>query len=293
MVKFGPAGNSNSFYEQGGRHTYQAMEWVAAMGLTNFEYSCGKGVRMSAETAAKIKEQAVKHGIEISVHAPYYTNLANEDPAMREKTNGYVLASLRLVESLGGSRVVFHPGAYMKRPPADAMAIALPQMKRLMQEIDEANLSHLTVCPETLGKSAQLGSVEEIIALCKVDERIIPCIDFGHLYARSIGTFYSLADYNALLSRLANELGTERMRRIHIHFSRIEYTKAGEKMHHPYSNAVWGPDFGPLCEALAQVNSEATLICESDGTMAEDALLFQTMYRARNNAVQTGTDMVK
>lgn len=279
MVTFGPAGNSESFYSEGGRHTWQAMAWVAEKGLGAFEYSCGKGVKMSGETAAILRGEAERHGISLSLHAPYYTNLANPDPAMRQKTNQYILQTLELCQKLGGKRVIFHPGSYMQQPPLQALTMAKEQLAVLLAEMEAAGYSSLTLCPETLGKQAQLGGVEEIIELCRLDERLYPCVDFGHLYARSLGTFGSREDYSQVLRQIANGLGEERARGLHIHFSRIEFTKGGEKMHRTYAETEWGPDFTPLCEVLCETGSNATVICESNGTMAEDSVLFQAMYQ--------------
>lgn len=277
MIKFGPSGNSLSFYESGGKSTVEAMKWVADMGLTAYEYSCGKGINVGQDTAMKIGQEARKHGITVSVHAPYYTNLANPFTDKRENTNMYVINSLKVARLMGGSRVVFHPGAYMKREPRQCMDIALEQMKLLMRRIDDEGLGDMTVCPETMGKLGQLGTVDEVLELCSVDERIIPCIDFGHIYARSLGTVDSYEAFDAILASIADRLGEQRMKSMHIHFSRIEYTKGGEKQHHTFSSE-WGPHFEFLARALAERGAHPTVICESDGTMAEDASEMQKIY---------------
>lgn len=279
MIKFGPSGNSQSFYAQGHKTTVEAMAWVSALGLNAYEYSCGKGINIGEETAKKIGEEAQRYGISVSVHAPYYTNLANPFTDKREATNNYVIRTLRVVALMGGSRIVFHPGAYMKRPPEECMPIAMEQMRLLMQQIDECGLGHMTVCPETMGKQGQLGTVEEVLALCSVDERIIPCIDFGHIYARSLGQTNSVAAFDAILKQIANALGQERMQNMHVHFSQIEFTKGGEKQHHIFGSP-WGPDFIFLAEALHKNNAQPTMICESAGTMAEDAVEMRKIYNS-------------
>ena len=170
--------------------------------------------------------------------------------------------------------MVFHPGAYMKMEPALALATATEQLKEVVAGMDERGYSDMIICPETMGKSGQLGTVDEVLALCRVDERILPCFDFGHIYARSIGEINSREQFKEILDKIENELGGERMRNMHIHFSRIEYTKAGEKMHH----VQWGPDFIFLAEALYEKQAQPVIICESKGTMAEDALDMKRIY---------------
>ena len=278
MIKFGPSGNSDSFYEQGGKRTAEAMKWIKDMGLNAYEYSCGKGVRISDDTAAEIGEQASANGIEVSVHAPYYINLANFHKDKRDAANEYIYASLNVARLMGGKRVVFHPGAYMKMEPALALATATEQLKEVVAGMDERGYSDMIICPETMGKSGQLGTVDEVLALCRVDERILPCFDFGHIYARSIGEINSREQLKEILDKIENELGGERMRNMHIHFSRIEYTKAGEKMHHTFADVQWGPDFIFLAEALYEKQAQPVIICESKGTMAEDALDMKRIY---------------
>ena len=278
MIKFGPAGNSLSFYEQGGKSTVQAMPWIAELGLNAYEYSCGKGINVGEDTALKIGAAAAECGVEVSVHAPYYTNLANPFTDKREATNRYIIGALKVARLMGGSRVVFHPGAYMKRKPSECMDIALMQMRLLMRDIDAEGLGDMTVCPETMGKQMQLGTVDEVLALCSVDERIIPCVDFGHLYARSLGETDSFEAFDAILCRIANALGEERMKSLHIHFSQIEYTKGGEKRHCTMDDS-WGPHFEYLARALVKHDAHPVIICESAGTMAEDAVTMQKIYR--------------
>ncbi len=277
MIKFGPAGNSLSFYEEGGKSTVQAMKWVSDKGLNAYEYSCGKGINVGEDTAVKIGQEAKANGITVSLHAPYYTNLANPYTDKREATNQYILRSLKTVKLMGGTRVVFHPGAYMKRAPEACHEIALSQMRILMRQIDEEGLSDMTVCPETMGKQGQYGTVDEVLDLCLVDERIIPCFDFGHIYARSLGEINSFEQFDQIFIKIADKIGTERMRKIHIHFSQIEYTKGGEKQHHTFESS-WGPNFEFLARAIVKNNAQPTIICESAGTMAEDAAQMKKIY---------------
>ena len=138
----------------------------------------------------------------------------------------------------------------------------------------------MTLCPETMGKIGQLGTLDEVLALCGVDKRITPCIDFGHLNARTLGGIQSRADYAAILDRMGEVLGDERARRFHVHFSRIEFSAGGEKRHWTFAETQFGPEPQPLMELLAERRLEPVIICESAGTQAEDAQVMQRMYEA-------------
>ena len=135
-----------------------------------------------------------------------------------------------------------------------------------------------------MGKVNQLGTLDEVLALCGVDERITPCIDFGHLYARSLGTQFAegtaAADYAALLDTLQAGLGDERAKQFHAHFSRIAYTKGGEKCHLTFADTEYGPPHAPLLALLKERGLTPTIICESAGTQAEDAAELVKTYAA-------------
>ena len=138
----------------------------------------------------------------------------------------------------------------------------------------------MTLCPETMGKIGQLGTLDEVLALCSVDKRITPCIDFGHLNARTLGGIRSKEDYAAILDRMAEKLGDQRAERFHVHFSRIEYSAGGEKRHWTFAETQFGPEPQPLMELLAERKLQPVIICESAGTQAEDAGTMQQMYHA-------------
>ena len=161
---------------------------------------------------------------------------------------------------------------------------ALDTMRRAQAALDEAGYAEMTLCPETMGKIGQLGTLDEVLALCGVDSRITPCIDFGHLNARTLGGIRSKADYAAILDRIGEALGDARARQFHVHFSRIEYSKGGEKRHWTFAETQFGPEPQPLMELLAERGLAPVIICESAGTQAEDAQTMQQMYRAAPNA---------
>ena len=156
---FGPAGNSDRFYAEGYKSTLQAPGWLEAMGLTAYEYSFGRGVSVSEETARKVAEQAREHRVSVSVHAPYFINLANPDPEKRENSFRYILDAARAVAWLGGQRVVLHVGAVMKLERSQALQNCAAGLKEAYRRLDDAGLSQVRLCPETMGKYSQIGDL--------------------------------------------------------------------------------------------------------------------------------------
>lgn len=278
-AKFGPAGNAESFPY---KSSVDAPRWLNELGLDCYEYQCGKGVRVKEETAVALGRQAQERGISLSLHAPYFINLANPDPESQEKTIGYITAACGVASQMGATRVVIHSGALMKRTREEAMAIALPFLKRIVAVCEDQGFGHIALCPETMGKINQLGDLDEVLRLCQVHESLIPCVDFGHLYARSLGADEGAEAVERMLSRMEFELGADRASRFHSHFSHIEFTpNGGEKCHRTFDDdGGYGPDWDPLARAVAARGWSPTFICESAGTQAEDAVTMKRIYQS-------------
>ncbi len=276
---FGPAGNAESFPY---KSSVDAPRWLGELGLDCYEYQCGKGVRVKEDTAVALGRQAQEHGIALSLHAPYFINLANPDPESQEKTIGYITSSCLVADQMGATRVVIHSGALMKRTREEAMNIALPFLKEIVAVCQDQGFGHITLCPETMGKINQLGDLDEVLRLCQVHESLIPCVDFGHLYARSLGKDEGAEAVERMLSRMESELGTDRASRFHSHFSHIEFTpNGGEKCHRTFDDdGGYGPAWEPLAQAVAERGWSPTFICESAGTQAEDALTMKRIYQS-------------
>ena len=278
-AKFGPAGNAESFPY---KSSVDAPRWLGELGLDCYEYQCGKGVRVKEDTAVALGRQAQEHGVALSLHAPYFINLANPDPESQEKTIGYITSSCLVADQMGATRVVIHSGSLMKRTREEAMNIALPFLKEIVAVCQDQGFGHITLCPETMGKINQLGDLDEVLRLCQVHESLIPCVDFGHLYARSLGKDEGAEAVERMLSRMESELGTDRASRFHSHFSHIEFTpNGGEKCHRTFDDdGGYGPAWEPLAQAVAERGWSPTFICESAGTQAEDALTMKRIYQS-------------
>ena len=278
--KFGTAGLSDS-YAAKGFDPQKIAAYTASFGLTAFEYQCGRGVRLAHDKAQALGKAAAAQGIALSVHAPYYISMSGLDDEKRLHSVDYLLQSCALVKALGGRRVVFHPGSCGKQSREAALEKALDTMRRAVAACDEAGYGDCILCPETMGKINQLGTVDEVLALCAVDARITPCIDFGHIYARSGGAeLTDTASYAALLDKLGDALGDDRAVHFHAHFSRIAYTAGGEKCHLTFADTAYGPPHAPLLQLLKQRKLAPTIICESAGTQAEDAQKLAAAFAA-------------
>lgn len=275
---FGPAGNSESFSARY-KSSLDAPRFLREMGLDCYEYQCGRGVNIGEDTARALGERAREQGICLSVHSPYFINLSSPDADRREKNIGYILSSCRAAQWMGGGRVVVHCGGLTGQTREQALANTLSGLREALLRLEDEGLGAVRLCIETMGKVNVLGDLSEVILICRSDERLLPCIDFGHLNARTLGRVSTREELAAVLDALHDGLGAERARIFHAHFSKIEYSKGGEVKHLTFSDTVYGPDFAPLAALLAERELAPHIICESAGTQAEDALAMKTMYQ--------------
>ncbi len=277
-AKFGPAGNSESFTALGYKHSLQVPEYIERMGLDAFEYQCGRGVNIGTDKAEELGKLAKERSISLSLHAPYYISMSSVEEDKRLNSINYILQSARAVKAMGGNRIIVHTGSCGKISREEALNLAIDTMKKSLEALDSEGLGHIHICPETMGKVNQLGTLSEVMELCAVDERLIPCIDFGHLNAREQGILRTYSDFEEVFKTVEDKLGIDRLRAFHSHFSKIEYSKGGEVRHLTFEDDLYGPNFEPVMELTYKYGASPTFICESAGTQAEDAKAMKDYY---------------
>ena len=283
---FGPAGNSESFSAMGYKNSLQVPEYIVKMGLDCFEYQCGRGVNIGEEKAVALGKIAAEKGIKLSLHAPYYISMSSVEQEKRLNSIKYILDSARAVKYMGGNRIIVHTGSCGKISREEALSLAKDTMKLALKALDEEGLGDIHICPETMGKVNQLGTLNEVLQLCRLDERLIPCIDFGHLNARDLGVLKEIKDYENIFTSVKNELGEDRLKSFHSHFSKIEYTTGGEKRHLTFEDNFYGPNYEPVMELTLKYNCSPVFICESAGTQAEDAKTMKDYYNLRKGEAE-------
>lgn len=278
MIKFGSAGNSDSFFEMGLTDTMQTPKYLFDKGLNAFEYSFGRGANLGTEKAALFGAEFVKYNIEISVHAPYYINFANIEEENIKKSVMYITSSLKRLRAMGGKRCVYHMATCGKQSRANAAYITQKNTEKLLAEIYRLGYNDMILCPETMGKTGQIGTVDEVLEICKMDKIFIPTFDFGHINSREQGLLKSKDDYKIIIEKLFSSLDEYRAKNIHIHFSKIQYGKFGEIRHLKMDNKEYGPEFEPLAELLCEYKMTPVILSESAGSQAEDAVLMKNIY---------------
>ena len=280
VATFGPGGNGEWFYAEGKKSTLQSPGWLKEKGLDAFEYEAGNGISGSEATLRAIGEKAREHGILMSLHTPYFISLSGTEEEKRLKSLDYIQKSLWAAELLGADTIVIHSGSAAKISREEAMALSKDTLRRVAEAV---GATEIRLGIETMGKVNQLGTLDEVIEQCKVSPIYAPVVDFGHLNARNIGgAFPDVDSYRRVFDRIGTELGDDLAKHLHCHFSKIEYTGAGEKKHLTFADTSFGPLFEPLAEAIVLEGVAPRIICESAGTQAEDALFMKHAYRKRH-----------
>ena len=276
MTYFGPGGNSESFYLSGFNSTKDAPQFVKALGLNAYEYEAGNGLTQNAAILKKIGDEAKKHGVKTSLHTPYFISLSGIVEQTRLKSIGYIKASLDAAHLLGADTIVVHTGSASKITRDEAMRLAADTLIRTLSTVDTYGIK---IGLETMGKINQLGTLDEVIELCRIDSALVPVVDFGHMNSRQLGgVFKGKDDYYRVFDTIDRRLGSSVADKLHCHFSKIEWSVGGEKRHLTFLDREYGPSFEPLIEMIRDEKLSPTIICESAGTQAEDALAMKNYY---------------
>lgn len=248
---------------------------TAEMGMGALELAWVQSVRVTEATCGAIKAAGENCDVAVSVHAPYFINLnasAEEWPKSRKR----LMDAAHWGHRAGATDVVFHPGSYFGRPPAEVLRVAIPRLRACVQELRDAG-NPVVLRPETMGKSAMLGSLEDTLEMSAAIDGVEPCLDFAHLHARpGDGSGNSYAEWAAMLKLLKKRLGAKALKRMHVHLSGIDYGPKGEKNHLPLKESDL--KYKLLFRALADFKCQGRILCESP-KMEEDALVMQRAWK--------------
>ncbi|MBR7117192.1 MAG: TIM barrel protein [Clostridia bacterium] len=275
---FGPGGNSDAFKASGFSSTLDAPAFVSSIGLNAYEYEAGNGLSANPKLLLAIGEEAKRYNVKMSFHTPYFISLSGVIPEKRLKSIEYIRQSLDASKLLGSNTIVVHTGSAAKITRDEAMRLAADTLIKTLESVDTYGIK---IGLETMGKVNQLGTLDEVLELCRIDSTFVPVIDFGHLNARDLGgVFKNEDDYLRIFDRISSALGAQVAENLHCHFSKIEWTGSGEKRHLTFADDIYGPDFEPLINVIAREGLSPTIISESAGTQSDDALTMKKYYES-------------
>lgn len=251
-----------------------AIHQLASLGLYGLELGWVRAVRVSEETCAAIKAAGQETGVVISVHAPYFINLNGDDEEW-PKSRKRLMDAAHYGNLAGATDIIFHPGSYFGEPPDQVLETAIPRLRECVEELHKAD-NHVILRPETMGKSAMLGSLEDTLTMSKEIPGVEPCLDFAHLHARTgDGSLNSKDEWIPLLEQYSEVLGKDSLQRLHIHMSGIEYSEKGERNHLPIAESDF--DLEGLFNALKEMKCGGRILCESP-ILEDDALYMKQTW---------------
>lgn len=279
IIRFGPSGNSKIFYDAGYKHSVDAPKFCSELGLSAYEYSFGRGFTMSQDTALLLGQEAQKHKILLSIHAPYYINLANPSEEMAQKSFQYIKRGMEYIKICQARDLVVHLASCGKLNRDEALFLTQKRLNECLKIIYDEKLDGFgKICPETMGKYMQIGTYKEIIDFCTMDKILVPTFDFGHINCILQGNLKTIDDYKRIFDYAFEKLGEDKTKNCHIHFSKIEYSQKGEIKHLNLADTQFGPEFEPLAHVIKEYNLTPTIISESKEMMMEDAVKLKEIY---------------
>ncbi len=266
-----------------GSGTIAAIEHTKALGLQHLEIAWTHSVSVTDKTCEEINATAKKYGISLSIHAPYFINLNSQTPEKMVASDERLLKAARKGFLAGAQDIVFHPASYHTQNPLEVYPRVRDQLGMLVGQLRSEGVT-ATIRPETMGKTAMFGTLEECVQLSKDIPGVLPCIDWAHLHARrGDGTFNTYEEFAAALTHVRDILGEDALKRVHFHLSGIEYGSKGEKMHLPLNEA--DIRYRDLLQAFIDFGVEGTAGVEApDPFHVADALTFQATYRRLSGA---------
>jgi deoxyribonuclease-4 len=271
--RFGTVGSPKSTPKRPGGSVGGLMR-IAELGMDALELGWVRSVRVSEKTCAAIRQKGEENDVAISVHAPYFINL-NADDEEWPKSRKRLMDAARFGYLAGATDIIFHPGSYFKLAPEEVLPLAIERLGGCVSDLRLED-NPVILRPETMGKSAMLGSLDDTLKMSQEIEGVEPCLDFAHLYARpGDGSMNAYEDWLEALEAYGHILGEESLQRLHIHISGIEYTPKGEKEHLPLEES--GLDYIAVLRALHDLNCRGRIVCESP-VLEEDALLIQEKW---------------
>jgi len=272
-VRFGPAGNPLDFKGP----TVEAPIYIKEEGLDAYEYQGVRGVRIKEDTARELGKNAKENDVYISLHGPYYINLASDKKETFKKSKERLLDSMRAAMWMGARKVVFHPGYYGEKTPSEALKMCIGALKEVIEKAKAEGIKGVLLAPETTGKISQLGSLNEILTMCEEVEMVCPTIDWAHIHAREQGSIKGKREYEKILYEIEKRLGSAVLKDLHCHFTKVEFTDKGEKTHRLLSEKEFGPPFEPLAEIIVEWDLKPVIISESP-TLDRDAINMKKIY---------------
>jgi deoxyribonuclease-4 len=262
--RFGPAGFPPDFVAMKVSLS-DVPELLRKEGLDAFEYEAiywGAKPQIKKEHAEELGSKAKENDVLMSMHGSYFVNLCGEKGVV-EASKKRLIACATAAQWMGAYVLVFHCGYYGKKARVETLRTCAEILREIVENMKSLGIKDVKLGPETSGRSSQFGDLEEILSICELVEQTQLVIDWAHLHARDKGRFITVEDFRKVVENIEERLGTEAVRNMHCHFTKIEYTDKGERRHHTLGEESYGPDFAMLAKVIDEFKLRPVMISES------------------------------
>ncbi len=258
-----------------GKGSYgRAFEVLTELNLDGMELEFVHGVRMNDETRKLVKSERENKNLILSAHAPFYVNLNSQEEEKSDASVQRIIETGLAAKDTGAFSITFHAAYYMKQDKETVYQTVKRRITEISELFKRENID-VWIRPETTGKGTQWGDLDEIIRLSKKFDNVLPCIDFSHLHARSVGKFNTYEEFSKILETVGNELGQTALDNFHGHLAGIDYGAKGEKKHLILEESDM--NYKELLKVMKEFGVKGALVCESPN-IEEDTMLLKEYY---------------
>ena len=248
----------------------QAFNDLTSLGLNGLEIEFVRGVNISASNIKEVQELATPQKMVLTAHAPFFVNLNSQEEDKIDASIQRIIETARMAKTLGLYSIVFHAAYYMGMNEEDTYQKVKDGFETIIKVVNDENID-VFVRPETTGKATQWGDVDEVIRISKEYDKVLPCIDFSHLYARTVGQNNTYDEFSKILEKIGNELGEIALNNFHAHIAGIEFTPKGERKHLNLQESEF--NYQDLLKAMKKFDIKGVVVCESPNIETDTKIL--------------------
>lgn len=195
----------------------------------------GAAPKLTPEIIQQFKDSCKKHGFnQYYVHAPYYVNLASDNPKTYNASINIIREELDRSSLLGVEAMMAHIGSARDGDPRQALAKAISGIKKILKGYGGTTQFLIEIAA---GSGTVLGStfdeVATMIQQAQPDNKsqIGVCFDTCHAFASG----YDLRDkktVEATIKEFDKKIGLDRLKLVHLNDSKTEFASHKDRHEH-------------------------------------------------------------
>ncbi len=262
------------------RNTENGIKKIHELGLGSMELEFVRNITVSKEKAPEIKKIAEKENVKLTAHASYFINLNAQDLEKRDASRKRLVDATTRLSECNGYSVCVHAAYRLESSKEEVFKNVKEQFEKAVQECKDSNVK-VWIRPETAGKHAQFGNIDELIEFSQGFDQVLPCIDFSHIRATTAGKVNNYEEYCKIFDKMENGFGRKiGLEEMHLHIQGVNFGDKGEKNHLTIDeDPLW--NYKDLMRALRDYKCKGCVTVESPNLEA-DAQRLKKEYEGQN-----------